>query len=109
MCTIDGAGLRAAIREHPVGDAVGFERRSETVSISGGVDYRAARASRKIQQSSKSELASALMPVAVEQGDVDPPAQILIFELHVVGFVEQVGVEDEGPVRAVGNADRLGA
>lgn len=47
-----------------------------------------------------------LLAVAIEEGDVDPPAFVGVLKFDNIGFVKKVGVEDNGPVLPVGNIDR---
>lgn len=49
------------------------------------------------------------MPVAVQKGDVDSAAFVLVLECELVGLVEEVGVEDDGAVRAVRNPHGFGS
>ena len=50
-------------------------------------------------------LLTGLLAVAVEEGHVDPAAFVGILKLNDVGFVEQVGIKDHGPVLPVRDID----
>jgi hypothetical protein len=51
---------------------------------------------------------SAVFPITVQQRDVDPSTEIVILEGNLVGFVEEFGVEHDGPIGSIGNLDRFG-
>ncbi len=51
---------------------------------------------------------SGLLAVAVEEGDVDAAAFIVVLKVDDVGFVEEIGIEDDRTVLAVRNRDGFG-
>lgn len=57
----------------------------------------------------QSNLLLTLVPVSVQQGDVNAPAEVVGFECDVVGLMEEVRVKDDRAIGAIGNADRLSA
>ena len=52
---------------------------------------------------------SGLLAVAVEEGDVDAAAFIGVVKIDDVGFVEEIGIEDDRTVLAVRNRDGFGS
>lgn len=50
-----------------------------------------------------------MVPIAVEQGDVDATAEVVVFECDVVGLMEEVGIEHHRAIGPIGNADCLGS
>ena len=52
---------------------------------------------------------SRFLSVAVEEGDVDTAAFIVVLKFDDVGFVEEVGIEDEGSILAMRDDDGFGS
>ena len=52
---------------------------------------------------------SGLLAVAVEEGDVDAAAFIRVLKVDDVGFVEEIGIEDDRAVLAVRDRNRFGS
>lgn len=50
-----------------------------------------------------------MLPIAVEQRDVNAPAEVVVFERDVVGFMQEVGVKNHRAIGSIGDANRLGS
>ena len=46
---------------------------------------------------------------AVEEGDVDSPAFIIVLKFDDISFVKQIGIEYDSPILAIGNCDGFGS
>src|SRR5689334_8249108 len=51
----------------------------------------------------------ALLAPAVQHRDVDPSVEVAVLEGDAVGFVEEIAIEDHGPVGTVRDLHRAGA
>src|SRR5574341_2237710 len=49
----------------------------------------------------------ALKPVAIEECNVDAPAEVVVFERDLVGFVKQIRVEHNRAIGPIGNLHGL--
>ena len=46
-------------------------------------------------------------PVAIKQSYIDPPVFVARPKCNAIGLMEQVGIKDQSPILAIGNANRL--